>query len=689
MTMDMSSADSAAPLNLVAPRAKVLIVDDDDRNLLALAEVLGDIAEVVQASSGEEALRWLLRDQFAVIVLDVLMPGIDGYETAALIRAREQSRNTPIIFLTAINKEDSHLLRGYDSGAVDFVFKPFDPTVVRSKVSVFVSLHEKTLEIERTSAAQQRLLREKLEAQEQSLAALEALRQSELRQDLILSSLPIAVYVEDAEAGARRFVSGDLRRITGYDPADFLADPDLWSSRILPDEAGRQELPQAGGRTLEYRWLHADGTARTFLDQAVILEAADHAFAGTIRDVTEQRMLQDQLLQAQKMDAIGKLTGGVAHDFNNLLASVLSGLTLIERRGSLDGKVLEVLHMTRHAAEQGRHLVSRLLSFSRRQNLTPRVVELEPICRSLDSMLAPTLGGLVTLDWQLQPQLWATYVDASQLELALMNLVINSRDAMHGGGVITVNLANRAHQGSKDLGAGEFVVLTVSDTGAGIPSTVLPKVLEPFFTTKDVGRGTGLGLSMAYGFARQSGGTLHISSTEGAGTEVELWLPRATAQKDIAAEAEMQPQPAPTAASSARILLVDDSQTLRRLTAMQLAEEGFRVETASSGPEALDIIRSDAEGFDLLLTDYAMPTMSGLELVHAVRQSLVGFPAVIITGYADIEAMKNRPADVIVVPKPFTTAKLVSAVEGSIAADQQGATREGAAAPAAVILTNR
>lgn len=671
-----TSIDSVPPIAPVVSRAKVLIVDDDERNLLALAEVLGDIADIVKASSGEEALRWLLREQFAVIVLDVLMPGIDGYETAALIRAREQSKNTPIIFLTAINKEDGHLLRGYDSGAVDFVFKPFDPTVVRSKVSVFVSLHEKTLEIERTSAAQQRLLREKLEAQAQSLAALEALRQSELRQDLILASLPIAVYIEDAEAGARRFVSGDLRKITGYDPADFASDPDLWPSRILPDEGGRQQPPQAGGRTLEYQWLHADGTVRVFLDQAVTLEAADNAFAGTIRDVTEQRMLQDQLLQAQKMDAIGKLTGGVAHDFNNLLASVLSGLSLIEKRGGLDGKILEVLHMTRHAAEQGRHLVSRLLSFSRRQNLSPRVVELEPICRSLDSMLTPTLGGLVTLNWNLAPELWDTFVDASQLELALMNLVINSRDAMQGAGVITVQLANYNHPGSKDLAPGEFVVLTVSDTGAGIPSTVLPKVLEPFFTTKDVGRGTGLGLSMAYGFARQSGGALQISSTEGIGTEVKLWLPRASAQKPGPSETATEHQPAPLGRTSARILLVDDSQTLRRLTAIQLAEEGFSVETAASGPEALELIGRDTLGFDLLLTDYAMPTMSGLELVHAARRQLGTLPAVIITGYADIEAMKNRPADVTVVPKPFTTAKLVAALENSLAAGKAQAAEE-------------
>ena len=668
-----SNVDTGPAADLAAARAKVLIVDDDERNLLALAEVLHDVADVVKASSGEEALRWLLRERFAVIVLDVLMPGIDGYETATLVRSREQSRDTPIIFLTAINKEDGHLLRGYDSGAVDFVFKPFDPTVVRSKVSVFVNLHEKTLEIEHASAMQQRLLKEKLEAQAQSLEALNALRQSEQRQDLILASLPIAVYAEDPEDGSRRFVSGDLKKITGFDPTDFAADPALWSSRMQPDEVSRPELP-AGVRTLEYQWLHADGTYRTFLDQAVLLAGADdNSFAGTIRDITEQRAMQDQLLQAQKMDAIGKLTGGVAHDFNNLLASVLSGLSLIEKRASLEGKVLEVLHMTRHAAEQGRHLVNRLLTFSRRQNLTPRVVELEPICWSLDSMLAPTLGGLVTLDWEFQPDLWDSFVDASQLELAVMNLVINSRDAMRDGGAITVALSNRTHAGSEDLGPGEFVVLKVSDAGTGISPHLLPKVLEPFFTTKDVGSGTGLGLSMAYGFARQSGGTLKIRSTEGIGTEVELWLPRAEVIHEEPNRPAEEQGLAQASSSSARVLLVDDSQTLRRLTAMQLSEAGFGVETASSGVEALALIRENPDAFDVLVTDFAMPTMSGLELVFAAREHRRNFPAVIITGYADIDAMKNRPPDVPVVPKPFTTAKLVTTLESALGESGQEA----------------
>ena len=275
--------DNAKPLPAAVERgrAKVLVVDDDERNLLALSEVLGDLAELVQASSGEEALRHLLRDRFAVIVLDVLMPGMDGYETAELVRAREQSRDTPIIFLTAINKEDAHLLKGYNLGAVDYVFKPFDPTVVRSKVSVFVSLHEKTLEIERNGAAQQQLLEEKISAQQQRVAALEALRRSEERQELILASLPIAVYVEEAN-GTRRFVSGNVKQITGYESGAFEADAGLWWSRLDPeDKAAFAE----SNRSREYRWRDADGKTRVFLDQSAVLADGQDAVVGTIRDI--------------------------------------------------------------------------------------------------------------------------------------------------------------------------------------------------------------------------------------------------------------------------------------------------------------------------------------------------------------------------------------------------------------------
>jgi len=452
----------ADPLASPGDRARVLIVDDDDHNLLAIRTVLEDLAEVQVATSGDEALRHLLKGEFAVILLDVYMPGMDGYETAQIIREREQTKRIPIVFLSAVNKEKEHLLRGYSMGAVDYVFKPVEPVVLRSKVAVFVDLYNMTREIQRKAAQEQQLL---------------------------------------------------------------------------------QEL----------------------------------------------RLAEKQLLQARKMDAIGQLTGGIAHDFNNLLAAVLGGLGMIERRLPLDEEQQRIVGMTRRAAEQGSELVGRLLAFARRQQLQPAAVDIRKLSATVRELLAHTLGGLVELDWRTAPDIWCAYADSAQLELALINLIINARDAMPDGGTIIVSGDTARAEADNPLGlpAGDYVVLAVSDSGSGIAPDIMEQVTEPFFTTKDVGKGTGLGLSMVYGFARQSGGAIDIDSKVGEGTRVEIWLPRAASR---AARAGAEPAPAVEAGDDVpplRILLVDDHEAVRETTAGMLSDMGHQVQATGDGAAML------------------------------------------------------------------------------------------------------
>jgi signal transduction histidine kinase len=668
------AAAAADPALDAGERPRVLVVDDDEHNLLAIRTVLEDLAEVEVAASGDEALRHLLKGDFAVILLDVYMPGMDGYETAQIIRGREQTKRIPIVFLSAVNKEKEHLMRGYSMGAVDYVFKPVEPVVLRSKVAVFVDLFAMTREIRRKAEQEQRLLDANLRANAERLRVEQELRIAEQRQAAIIQSLPIILYLEAADAAPRlpQFVGGNFAAVTGFAFDAVQASPDLWIERLHPDDRDRvvaavRDRHRHGAMAIEYRWKCADGQYKHFLDQAVLLGGAGDApaqYAGTLLDITERKHLEKELLQARKMDAIGKLTGGIAHDFNNLLAAVLGGIGLIERRVKLSKEHAKIIGMTRRAAEQGSELVGRLLAFARRQQLQPAQVHIGDLSATITELLAHTLGGLVELDWRTEERIWCAYADSTQLELALMNLIINARDAMPDGGTITVTGANARAKAGNALGlpAGDYVVLAVEDGGSGIAADILEQVTEPFFTTKDVGKGTGLGLSMVYGFARQSGGAIDIVSKVGEGTRVEIWLPRAAASGTRGAA-----EPAPAAGPARetpplRILLVDDHEAVRETTAGMLSDMGHEVEPTADGPAMLRKLEAAPAAYDLIVTDYAMPLVSGTDALKQAREIRPDMPGIIISGYADSRSMTDRPGEVVVLTKPFTLDQMRAAI---------------------------
>jgi signal transduction histidine kinase len=640
-------------------RARILLVDDDERNLLAMSEVLSPLAQIVCATSGREALRELLKQDFAVILLDVFMPEMDGYETAGLIRSRTQTARIPIIFLSAVNKETEHLMRGYSMGAVDYVFKPVDSIVLKSKAAVFVDLYQMRQQIEQQAKAEQELLEANLRAESERLALDRQLQQSQLRQAALLESLPLALFeARSDKAGCltRRFVGGDIAKFAGPCAPDLIAGKQAWEDGIEPEDrdglAKQYRLVGNSKVSAQYRWVCRDKQTVNVLEQAVRL--SKNEWIGTLFDVTEQRSLEEQLVQARKMDALGQLTGGVAHDFNNLLAAVLGGLDLFERRMQLPEREAQIVVHMRHAAERGVELVRRLMTFARKQHLTPVAIDPAELSEAIMGLVQHTFGSEVEVNWDVAAGDLLLFADRSQLELALMNLLINARDAMPDGGKIEVCVAA---EGQADTSNGiEHLAIVVRDRGSGIPADIVAKVTEPFFTTKPAGKGTGLGLSMVAGFVQQSGGEIRIESADGKGTEITLILP---AVRHVANAPERRKGATRVlAASVRRLLLVDDEEGVREVLGEQLKELGIDVTSASGAVEALAHLEGGGE-FDFVLTDFSMPGLDGAQLLHRVRQGWPQIPGAIMTGNPKkLEKYGGSLAAVRVMQKPLRLADL-------------------------------
>jgi len=662
---NLSLVNQANRLANARPRARILLVDDDERNLMALTEVLNDLAEVVTATSGREALRQLLRGEFAVILLDVFMPELDGYETAGLIREREQTARIPIIFLSAVNKETEHLMRGYAMGAVDYVLQPVDPLILNSKVGVFVDLYNMRVQVEETSRAEQELREANFKAELERLQIARELQETREREAAIIQSLPMLLYLEPLSEELRHptFISGDITALTGFSFDQVQAEPHLWERRLHPDDRERvfaalAERAESGRFSIEYRWQCADGSFKHFHDQAVLVKDGDDGtteFAGTLTDVSEQRLLESRLLQAQKMDAIGQLTGGIAHDFNNLLSAVLGGLHLLERRVALEGRDQLIVDQMRHAAEQGAELVRRMMAFARKQELTPSSVDPRSLFSSVAGLVEHALAGTIEVDWSCAEEVDNLFVDRPQLELALVNLILNARDAMPAGGRIKVAIDALAADGKTDRPNDRFIRISISDQGEGISGDIIDRITEPFFTTKESGKGTGLGLSMVAGFIQQSGGKLQINSPPGEGTTVELILP--STRQPVPPEATKRTLP--TVAGSAKaVLLVDDDDAVRTVLGEQLREMGFSVDEVSNGSSAIERLKCNG-GYDVLLTDFAMPGMNGLDTIRSAVSQRPSIHALLMTGYADEEAVADARDTVTVIRKPIDLDELM------------------------------
>jgi len=505
-------------------------------------------------------------------------------------------------------------------------------------------------------------------------AAEEELRRSEERFRLLVQGVTdYAIYMLDPvgtitswNPGAERFKGYKAEEILGQNFARFYSEDDRMAG--LPSRA--LETAAREGRFEAEGWrIRKDGSrfwAHVIIDAIREANGELIGFAKITRDLTERRETQlaldearEAVFQAQKMEAIGKLTGGVAHDFNNLLAVIVGSLDLARQRLATGADVSRYIDNAMTAAERGATLTQRMLAFARKQELRLQSVDCVALVRGMADLLKTTLGTGVAIETRFPLHLSAAHADPAQLELALLNLAVNARDAMPDGGRIIIegSEATLLKAQRPDLDGGRYVRLSIIDEGEGMDAATLERAREPFFTTKGIGKGTGLGLSMVHGFAEQCGGSLTIVSEQGHGTTVSLWLPLAPAGTVADEPAATSDIMAAAVAEPLVILAVDDDDLVLTNTAGMLEELGHTVFQATSGLDALRVLEQGS--VDLVITDYAMPGMTGAQLADEIEERLPGLPVVIITGFAELPPnMTRRPR----LDKPFKQAELARIV---------------------------
>ncbi|HEX3141715.1 MAG TPA: PAS domain S-box protein [Rhizobacter sp.] len=519
-------------------------------------------------------------------------------------------------------------------------------------------------------------------------AAEESLRSTEQQFRLLVQGVTdYAIYMIDGEGRVNSWNAG-AERIKGYTPAEIIGQH--FSRFYRPEDQARGEPVRAlatarsEGRYEAEGWrVRKDGShfwANVVIDAIRDDQGEVIGFAKITRDVTAKHESQqaleqarESLFQSQKLDAIGQLTGGVAHDFNNLLMVILSSLELLRRRIGDDPKLNRLLDNAVRGAKRGASLTQRMLSFARRQDLKPVSVDVVDLVQGMSDLLRRSLGPTITIEVPRGVHIEPVMMDANQLELALLNLAVNARDAMPRGGVVTIEVAQEvveagsagpeaAHVPPK-LAPGRYARISVIDHGEGMDEATLARATEPFYTTKGVGKGTGLGLSMVEGLASQSGGRFVLKSALGVGTTAELWLP--VARLPLGASGVEAPQEElPGLGRALAVLVVDDDPLVLANTVAMLEELGHSVRGVTSAQEALDILRAGQHCPQLLLTDHAMPHMTGAALVGSVQPEIPGLAIVLATGYAELNS--ELPPSVVRLNKPFDLQDLEHAISDAV-----------------------
>ena len=663
---------------------RVLIVDDKEDNLYYLRTLLGAYGyDVESAVHGADALAKARHSPPDLVIADLLMPVMDGYTLLRHWKLDEKLKNIPFVVYTATYTAPEDERLAIDLGADAFIVKPMEPDELMARIrqldchatdagsksarapraddqeivkqysaSLVRKLEEKTIQLETANRALQNEMAERKEVS--------------TRLETLIEQANIGVLVH------RDFkpilANSEVARIFGYSSKDEIQNmPDC--SVLVADGKGRLRGGDGPG-CYTFKGKRADGRIIDIENRAFAMQWGDQlALCSLLTDVTEQRNTEAQLRQSQRLEAVGQMTGGIAHDFNNLITVIIGNAEQMEE--TEDESLRALARMAREAAERAAELTGRLLAFSRKQPLDPKAIDINALISNMDGLIRRALGGQLEIKTVLGDDLWRVYADPSQLESALLNLAINARDAMPNGGHLTIETGNIRIDDAGDadhagFAPGDYLLVSVSDTGTGMDQDTLAHAFEPFFTTKDVGKGSGLGLSMIYGFVKQSSGHVRIDSEPGRGTTVRLHLPRAPA--DVAL-AKQQSRDGSLPRGSEKILLVEDDALVRDTVVMQLGYLGYRVVSTANGSQALEALKREG-GFDLLFTDIILPGgLNGHQLADQAQKLIPGLRVIFTSGYAESAVAHHGRLDprVHLLKKPFRRRELATKIRDALA----------------------
>lgn len=659
-------------MNTAADVTSILLVDDNPANLLALREILGGLGKkLVEARSGVEALRNAVTQDFAVILLDVRMPDMDGFETAELLRQYQRTEHTPILFVTAVNTAPEDMKKGYRLGAIDYVSKPLIPEILSAKVQAFVELHEHRQALRR--------MNETLEEQVKQRTA--QLVQSEQRFRQLSESVPVAILLID-ERGMCHYANHNWTKISGQTWDDCRAAG--WKAIFDPSQLSKVTNDPVEGASGEYQLASAAGGC-TWVELKIgeFPQAHDvRQFVYTFMDVNERKlaeqqrtMLEDRLIQSQKLEAVGTLAGGIAHDFNNVLAVVVSGAELAQSQLVAGEAPTSAIDNIRAAGMRGADIVRQLLLFCRPQPTGHQLLSLGKLLNETLKLLRSSLPTTIQITVDVPEDCPMILGNETQFQQVIMNLGSNAWHAMRlrGGKLdftVSVQALDSPDATKLGLAAGTYVKLAVRDQGHGMDEYTLRRVFEPFFSTKPVGEGSGLGMSVVHGILRGHEGAITVESELERGTCFHVYFPaqRQAARRQIEKVVERKI----IRGNGEHVFLIDDNTSVLSLRSRILQGLGYVVFEYTQPEVALrDLVETRIE-CDVVVTDFAMPGMDGLKFSAALHYGRPELPILLCTGYEGLVEREKLSACGVqcVLPKPTTIEALSNALSDALSASK-------------------